>query len=298
MRIKLTGFAIAAYAMAAASTASAQTTDTDLDRAEARRERPEPAERGLAGVRSATDEAEKHFTLSFALPFTFNSNVAGVQTGANSAFHADPTISLEGSWTSGSANFFVEASADDDNYTSYSDNNGATLYGRAGVRFGDATTRIAPYLHYTFIGLYSGHFESHAVSTHYFTLGAKRTYARDDHNQRFTIDANILRREATVAEVEQVRGTFLLSLGQSFDRLNKDTRWSLSGRAQYAWYTGGTADGREDLTLRVAAGLSHAVSPSLTLEAQVYFQRNWSNRPGKDYSVWDAGPTITLSTAF
>lgn len=278
-----------------AATAQAQTSpDVGLNRAEARLERIERPER--PAMRAAPGEPERFpWEVSVSVPFTYNSNVANAETNKDQAFHADPTITIAKKWGIGSGvQFFIEGDVDSDAYTAHNENDSSTLMGQAGFRFGDATTGIAPYVHYTVMSLYTGQFDSHDVTIHHFTIGAKRSWAAGDHG-RVALDANVLRREASVNTVELNRGTATLTYSAD---INETTSWSLSARGQYSHYTGGTSKGRDDVLLRVLGGVSFALSEAFSLDLQANFQRNWSDRAGKDYSVWDVGPTVTLSTKF
>jgi len=279
--------------LTAYSTAASAQSDAALDRVEARLDRLERRE--PPRVRLGPGETETHpWELSFSLPFTWNSNVASAPTNPDAAFHADPTITLGKKWDVGSSQFFFEANADSDAYTAHSENDSSTLSAQAGVRFGDASTGVAPYVHYTVLALYAGQLDAHDVTIHHFTVGAKRSWTAGEHG-RLILDVNALRREATLRTVEQTRGTTSLTYAADID---DTTSWSLSARGQYAHYTGGTSSGRDDAALRLLGGVTFLLGDHATLDIQASFQRNWSDRAGKEYSVWDIGPTIGFSTRF
>lgn len=286
--------ALAATLMLSVPAAAQTTPDATLDRVESRLDRIERREPppSRAGPRA---EDVFPWELSFTLPFTWNSNVANASDNPDRAFHADPTLTLGKKWAiGGGTQLFVEGSVDSDAYTEHHENDSSTLSAQAGIRFGDASKRLAPYIHYTVLGLYAGQFEMHDVTVHHFTVGAKRSWKAGEHG-RVIADVSALRREATLRAVEQTRGT--LSLTYVGD-LDEKTSWSLGARGQYAHYTGGAASGRDDKTLRIAGGLTYLLKDNVALDLSASFQRNWSDRAGKDYSVWDIGPSLTLSTSF
>jgi hypothetical protein len=285
-------------AMFTATAAHAQADpDKALDRADARLNRPEPAERAAARslVTGAAKPAETHWTFSLLGPVTFNSNVANAETNPDSAFHFAPEATLAGSWKLDSdVTFFVMGDVNLDSYFTHRENDASTYSARAGFRFGDATTGISPYIHYTMLSLYSGQFGHHDVTVHHFVAGAKRSWTLGK-DQALTLDANFLRREATVASVELDRGTFDLTFTQG---LSATTTLTVEGTGQYAHYTGGTSIGRDDQNLKLSAGISHELGDLFTLDVTAYFQRNWSNVIGKGYSTFDVGPTLSLTKKF
>jgi len=109
-------------------------------------------------------------------------------------------------------------------------------------------------------------------------------------------DFQIARRDASnsVANRNQA-GISLLFLG---DFVPDKVSWSLSQAAQARHYTGGANEGRDDLNFVTSAGVSVVLSKLFSLEVNASFEHNSSDRTGKDYSVFDIGPSIVLSVPF
>ena len=278
--------------------------DTAADRADARLSRLEQQdwdfgpERGL----DAAAKAKPPFSLRLSLPFTYNSNVGNLDNGKRRDFHATPSARLDYSKPTGDFVVFARAATDGDIYIDYDDSNASTLTGRLGIRWEKSGLGpLKPYFHYTPTILYSGVFSRHLVTLHNFTIGVGGKIPIN--KVTFAFDLQGTRREATLPGSEQDR----LGLGFTFSGpVTKTIAWSIAQNVSRRQYTGGTNAGRRDANLLTVAGLSVALNPksaargaaAIFVDANVSFERNFSNRDGKDYSVWDIGPALTLKTAF
>lgn len=276
-----------------ASAAAAQGGDTAAERADARLnrlDRPErlepPALRGEAG--------KPPFTFTLTAPFTFNSNVENASANTKSAFHANPSARLDWKQQSGTVRFFGRIVADADYYTRYKENDASTLSARFGFRIvKDSLKGVTPYAHYTPVIVYGRSFGDHQLTLHTLAAGVRADFKIG--KLAAGADVQVARREATLAAAEQNRVTLALDVGGDIvpDRLS----WSVSHTFQGRLYTGGANDGRDDINFLTTAGLTWTIGRA-TLELGATFERNASNRAGKDYSTFDAGPSLTFAVPF
>lgn len=272
--------------------AFAQTDPDDAaNRADARLERR--SERDPADIRGFDAAAPKPWSLSIGTPLRYASNPVNAETGAIGSAYFDPSITLGRSWDLGGAKLSFETGADAQTFTSHSENDLSTLYGNLRLSFGEGSP-VKPYVDYTVLALYDGQFESHAVTLHQFTVGAKAQLPVGKADT-LVVDANVMRREASVATVEQIRYGLTLKLKHVFDPAS---RLVLSARGRYADYTGGSASTRTDKNLLLGALYEHDLSASASVDLGVTFERNWSNKVGKSYSAFEVGPSITLTASF
>ena len=302
-RVRLTVAALIAVIPVAAAGQDLP-ADTAADRADARFSRLEQQdwEFGPALGFDATAKVKPPFSLRLSVPFTYNSNVGNLDNGKKRDFHATPSARLDYSRPTGDFVFFARAAADGDIYIDYDDSNASTFAGRLGVRwekpgFGP----LKPYFHYSPTIIYSGVFSNRLVTLHNFTVGVGGKIPIN--KVTFAFDLQGTRREATLPGSEQDR----VRLGFTFSgSVTKTIAWSIDHGLSRRQYTGGANAGRRDTNLLTVAGLSAALNPkaaarggaAIFVDANVSFERNFSNRDGKDYSVWDIGPTLTLKTAF
>lgn len=297
MNYRQMGLALLALASGPAWGQSTASIDKALDRAEARADRGEAAtatSQAILGLDGGVAPV-KNWTLSFALPLSFNSNVANAETGRLSAVHTAPAVELKGVWDiSPSATFSLTAKAEMDVFSAHTDNDTSGLSGIAEFAIGNPDERLSPYIRYTANSLYAGQWEGHLITTHLFGLGVRRNFKLSvDDSVALNVSYN--RREASVITAEQHR--FAGQLGYN-GKIDGKTGWSLAARVQYSDYTGGASAARNDVQLRTIVGVTHKLTPGLTVSADMMFLRNWSNFAGKDYSVIDAGPSIKLTKKF
>lgn len=289
---KAVRFALALGLFSGPTTAFSQTDPDDAaNRVEARLDRRH--ERDPGDFRMLETAAEKPWSLSIGSPFRYASNPANAETGSTGAAYFDPSITLGRSWDLGGAKLSFETGADAQTFTSHSENDLSTLYGNLRVTFG-AGSAIKPYVDYTVLALYDGQFESHAVTLHQFTAGAKAQLPVGKADT-LVVDASVMRREASVATVEQVRLGLAFKVKHVFDPAS---RLVLSARGRYADYTGGSASTRTDKNLLLGAVIEHDLSDKASIDFGTTFERNWSNRTGKSYSAWEIGPSVTFTASF
>ncbi|MEG3122533.1 hypothetical protein [Sphingomonas sp. GB1N7] len=287
------------FASVCAQPCLAQTTpDKALDIAEARLDR-------VADFTSAGSSFDKIFALDgsatqpwkfkLALPFTYNSNVSNAASTERGAFHTTPQIGLSHDWLAGKLKIGLSSVVDLDVHTRHRDTDGSDYSGTLSVRYGDPSKQVSPYGNYTILGIYNGQFGSRIVTTHGFVAGVSRQF--DGKDSVFTLDLNAQRREATLASTEQNRFT-LSSAYRRYLNDNHESYVFLGGRGQLIHYTGGTARGRDDQNLKISGGYNHKLTPDIAIELAAFAQKNWSDAAGKDYFVFDTGPSITLTSSF
>lgn len=280
------------------TTALAQTAtiDQDLERIDFNLLDLQP---DLAQAISGLDEAApapKHWKLSIGAPVAFNSNVANAETGALSDGHSSPSIGLSYSRAlGGGISLEVAGSTSLDAYFDETASDQSSLGGSAKLSIGDASQTLAPYTSYAFTALYADQFGAHKVSAHTITGGVGRTLTLTA-GTRLQLDANLSRREASLATVEQWRLTGSTTLTQTID---DTSTFQLQAQAFWADFTGGTAAGRNDEQLIVVGAYTRALVANLVnLTIAAKFQRNWSSFAGKSYSVFDVGPKLTFVSQF
>jgi hypothetical protein len=282
--------------VATSSVACAQ-DDTAADRADSRlarieRARPEP--KAAIGALEA-GRPPPPFTFTLAIPVTYNTNIDNSDGDHRHDFHTDPSGELDYDQQSGTVRFFARAIADADEYAKHEDAGASTIVGRVGVKLVDAKLgNFSPYAHYTATLLFGRHFEDHQLTLHTFALGIKGKVPLGDVVLK--PDFQIARREATnnLAERNQIGGGVTFEGDFIPDRLS----WSLGQTLQFRHYTGGTNKGRDDVNFITSAALAYAISDLISVEVDFNFERNSSDRTGKDYSVFDFGPSIVLSVPF
>lgn len=296
--MKYLGIAIAAVGAAGlASQANAQTSpDKSVERIEQRidrLDRLDTAERMRS--RGAAEELPPPWALTIGVPFTYNSNVANAETGKDQAFHASPSISLARDWDLGSkVTLSTDVGGDLDVYTEFSDNDLSDWYANARVTIGDASTAIAPYADYLVLALYEKRFDAHIATLHGFTVGASRAWKSGEKGM-LILDVNASRREATIKTLELNR---LSVTGQYRFQIDERSKLIFAAGGQYSDYSGGVARKRNDKLLRASVTWDRALNSSLSLKLKAQFERNWSDTATKSYSVWDIGPTVTLTSRF
>ena len=278
--------------------------DTAADRSDARFSRLEQLDRDFGPERGldAAAKAKPPFSLRLSMPFTYNSNVGNLEYGKKHDFHATPSARLDYSRPTGDFVVFARAAADGDIYIDYGDSNASTLTGRLGIRWEKSGLGpLKPYFHYSPTIIYSGAFSDRLVTLHNFTVGVGGKIPIN--KVTFAFDLQGTRREATLPGSEQDR----FRLGFTFSgSVTKTIAWSIDQGVSRRQYTGGASDGRRDTNLLTVVGFSAALNPKAAasgavatfVDIDVSLERNFSNRDGKDYSVWDIGPTLTLKTAF
>lgn len=295
MQLRATSFSLA-LAVLSAPVAAQTTPDKDINRVENRleRKRDRVVDKVEMTISKSDEQVEKPaqpFTLSFGSPIAYSSNIGNDETGALGSTYADPSLSLTGEWSLGPAVLTVEGGVDAQIFSSHSAYDNATAYGTVNLTLPGV---VSPYADYTVASIYDGIFADHSVTLHMFTLGASSEIALGD-SDLLVIDANAMRRESAIPEVEQWR--YGLS-GQWVHILENGSTFALSARGRYADYTCGTAATRTDKNLRLAATYKLPLDEGLSLKIGASFERNWSNRANKSYSVWDLGPTVTFSRKF
>lgn len=265
------------------------TPDNDINRVESRIDRRFDRERSSA--RGVVEDV-RPWTFTVSSPFRFSSNVAGVDTGAQSGFYVDPTIDLAGEWDLGGVILSTDTSADSQTFLSHGENDNSTLLwnGRLTVTAGS----LSPYFDYTGLALFDGQFEDHSVTVHQFTAGAVVSHQLDVGNS-LTFDVSVSRRESSLAEIELQRATVAAKLKHSFD---EDTSLTLLARGRYADFSGGANSGRVDKNVLASLAISRRLSKTLAADFGVSLERNWSNTEAKSYTVWEAGPSLAFSTSF
>ncbi len=296
--MKNLGIVAAVVAASAASPASAQTEpDKAVERVQQRIDRLdyiEPA--GKMRSRSMVDEPlPPPWVLTIGAPFAYNSNVANAETGRDQAFHFSPSISLARDWSLGSnVTLSTEAGAELDVYTEFSENDLSDWYANARVTVGDSSETISPYADYTTLALYEKRFDAHIVTLHGFTVGASRVWKSGDKG-KWILDVNASRREATIKTVELNR---LSATGQYRFAPDDQSQWIFALAGQYSDYSGGTARARDDKLMRLSVAWQRTFKKRVTLKLKAQFERNWSDTANKSYSVFDIGPSATLTTRF
>ena len=283
--------------------------DTAAERADARLSRLDALDReGSAAVSFADDgtkEIPPPFSLRLAIPFTYNTNVGNLNSGEQGDFHFTPSARLDWSKTAGEFVLFARLAADGDSYTEKEESNASTLSGRLGLRYdGDRFGLLKPYLHYVPIIIYGAGFANHQVTLHNITAGVSAAI-KFDATTKLVLDGQITRREASLLVAEQNRFRLGATLSGEF---SPDISWAIDPGLSLRHYTGGSADGRKDTNILTIVGVSAALNkakvdekkgtPAIFLDVNMSFERNFSNRDGKDYSVWDVGPSLTLKAAF
>ncbi|MCL6250302.1 hypothetical protein M3P36_04460 [Altererythrobacter sp. KTW20L] len=242
------------------------------------------------------EEAPQRWKLTVGAPIAFNSNVANAETGALSDFHSAPSLAL--SYTrpmGGGVALEISALSTLDAYFDETAADQSSLGSSAKISLGDATKGWAPYASYSFTSLYSDQFGDHKVSTHSFTGGFGRTVGLAV-GTKLSVDANVTRREASLATVEQWRFTASTTLSQQIDATSS---FQVQAQAFWAGFTGGASDGRDDEQIILVGAYSRALVPDLVnLTIAAKFQRNWSNVAGKSYSVFDVGPRLNFVSKF
>jgi hypothetical protein len=275
-----------------ASIGHAQSTDQIVDRTESRLDHA--IDREPRAIAALDGNAPPPWSLSFSLPVTYSTNIANSEHGTRSSVHANPSVAIGREWLVGPATISVEAGADADIYETDDIFDSSTLYGSVRASFGKAEGSIAPYVDYTILGIFDGVFDNHAVTLHQLSAGAANV-TRLSENASLSFDANVMRREASVREVEQTRG----SLAAKYKyRADEKTTWVLGLRGQYASYTGGFSSGRDDKNLRAFAAINYDLSDQASVVLQARLDRNWSDRAGKDYAAWDMGPALNFVFGF
>lgn len=285
----------AALLLATSSVAYAQ-DDTAAQRADARlarieRERPEPR----AADRFLEEAPPPPFTFTLGLPVTYNTNIDASDTGHREDLHADPSAELDYDQRTGTVRLFARAIADADNYFDHEDADASTMVGKIGVKIvDDKLGGFAPYAHYAVALLFGSNFQDHQLTLHTFTVGVKRPIPLG--NATLTPDFQLARRAASTSAAERSQLGGGLKLEGDFipNRLS----WSLGQTIQFRHYTGGTNQGRHDVNLATAAGISYALTNTVSVELDFNFEHNSSDRAGKDYSVFDFGPSIGISVPF
>ena len=300
------GLSVAALVAAIPVAAAGQDlpAETAADRADSRLSRLEQQDRDFGPIRvsGAAPGVTPPFSLRVSLPFTYNTNVGNFENGGKDDFHATPSVRLDYSRPTGAFVVYARAAADGDIYIDYDDSNASTLSGRLGIRWEEpGLGPLKPYFQYSPTIIYSGGFSDSAVTLHDLTVGVGGAIPLN--NITFAFDLQGTRREATLPGSEQDR----VRLGLNFSgSVTRTIAWSIDQTAARRDYTGGANDGRCDTNLLTVAGISAALNPeaaasgaaAIFLHLNVSYERNLSNRDGKDYSVWDIGPTLTLRTAF
>ncbi|TSB01603.1 hypothetical protein [Sphingorhabdus contaminans] len=298
MNHKLTLYAAAAAFAFSAMPAFAQSVDDQVDKAEQRQDRIDrniniPGSAAQAFLLEANDGSTIAF--NFAAPVTWNNNIDLVENGPKLAsVHINPAVRLE--WRSaGAVQIFAGFNADHDFYTQGSDYDASTLGARIGMRLvDDSLGGVRPYAYYSPLIVYGGGFTDKQATLHNITIGLGNTLELGGGTQ-LTSDLSATRREASFRALEQDRVSAAVALsGQFGEKLG----WLAEQSAQHRWYTGGVNQGRKDLNLATTLALSYAVSESGVLDIGVTFERNTSDRIAKDYSVWDAGPTLRFIMIF
>jgi hypothetical protein len=290
-------FAAMALLTATASAAYAQ-DDTAADRADSRLARldREPAEPKVrAGNLEGVAQLPPPFTFTLTVPVTYNSNIDNSEHDRRHDIHADPSGELSYAQQTGTLRLFGRVVADADEYFEHEEAGASTLVGRVGVKLVDAKLgAFSPYVHYTPTLIFGRHFRDHQLTLHTFAVGIGGKVPLGDIVLK--PDFQIARREATtpLAERNQIGGSVAL-LG---DIVPDKVAWSISQSVQARHYTGDANKGRDDFNLITSAGLSIALNDLLSIELNASFEHNSSDRSGKDYSVFDIGPSLVLSVPF
>ena len=289
--------ACAALLAATSSVAFAQ-DDTAAQRADARlarlqRERPEP--RRFKFNLLAEEAPKPPFALVLTLPVTYNTNIDTSDTDHRQDLHTDPSAELDYDQRTGTVRLFARVIADADNYFEHEDADASMLVGKVGVKmFDEKLGNFIPYAHYSGALLFGRNFQDHQVTLHTFTVGVNGQIPVG--KLVLVPDFQLSRRFASDSGAERSQVGAGLELDGDFipDRLS----WSIGETVQFRHYTGGTNQGRHDVNFQTAAGLSYALTSTVTIELDFNFERNSSNRAGKDYSVFDFGPAIGIKVPF
>jgi hypothetical protein len=293
------GAAIAACIVGFPQVAAAQSSDTAANRADARLARLDKMPSEAADRLPASDQgapaSKPPFSLTLTFPLTFNSNVENADAGRKQALHGNPSVAIDYRQQAGTLRLFARSGADIDAYTSHSENDASTVFGRLGVRlYDDKLGSLKPYLQYAPVAIFGSGLKDHQLTLHTFTLGAGGEVPLGA--KALTYDFNVARREATVATAERTQVSGLAEISGDFipDKLS----WSVGATVQGRFFTGGTNDGRRDVNVNASAGLSLSLGARAGLDIGVSVERNSSNRVGKDYTTLDVGPALRLKIPF
>jgi len=280
-------------------TAAAQTApDQDADRAADRLDRT--IDRALSDWRAGRDPAsflerkKPTWTIEFSTPLAFNSNIGNESTGAKSSSYVDPTFKLTGRWEVDGMAITAEAGTDTQVFSSNSNYDNATVYGRFAVAKQDnkVSGQFLPYAEYRVLSIYDGIYDQHSITLHQLSAGVRTTFnLGGSETDKLKLNLAAARREASVAAAEQWRYT------ASATYLN-GSGLSISAQFRFADFSGGTNAGRIDKNLQLGIGYDVELDPELTLTLGTTFERNWSNRANRDYTTWDLGPAISLTRSF
>jgi hypothetical protein len=248
----------------------------------------------------------KRFTFSIGAPFTYTTNALKADTGLQDDVHFSPLARLAWEKPFGDITVGASLTLNYDEYVRLADADQSLILGNIQAVLGDQSERLAPYVAYApsfaFLNLY----DDHAVTLHDFTVGLRRKKVLDktaagEARTLISIDLSYTRREASLAASEQHRPTLVLGL---IGVITPTLSWVLKPQLQGRFSTGGVNEGREDLNLKLLGGIEWQPRDSTgkvsagKVAVNIVFERNESNRPGRDYSLWDIGPSISTTWKF
>lgn len=291
--MRITALAAALASALCTAPALAQSEDSIVEHADSRdlrRDQQDEEEEKRYALAGGT----RDFTVTVTLPFSYNSNIEGAPSGERDAFHANPSIELEWERNLGGAIVFALAGADQDLYSRFTANNGASLWGAFGILGDEAELGFEPYVEYAPVSIHESGFGSHLVTLHDLKFGLNKTFALGG-SLGLTANAEFRRREATSANSEQNRVGGSIELSGD---IAADLGWSVEQYVQGRFFTGGTNTGRNDFYLASRAALSWFPTSAIDVDFTVFFEHNDSNRPDREFSTWDIGPSVAFAFHF
>ncbi|MET0274603.1 MAG: hypothetical protein ABW360_16575 [Phenylobacterium sp.] len=239
-------------------------------------------------------------TFTFVAPLAYSSNPEQAASDADGDGHVDPSIDVTVEIPLSGFLLTLEGTADMDFNFDRPANDSTTLEGIANLDFKQFGA-IVPYLNYTVDDIYDRQFGDHVVTAHSFATGFNysRDFPKVDPNPpagtppvtpvTLAFNPELARVETSSQNGDMYRAAARLVFSGAF---SQTLGWSLSGSATYKTYTGGTNDGRDDVSLVAGAALSSKLGNGLKLSLAARVQRNESDVDGKSYTVWSVGPTL------
>lgn len=234
--------------------------------------------------------------VTFAIPFTFNSNPEHAESDAKSDGHVDPSIDVSYATPIAAGTLSLEGTADMDLNLDRGSNDSGTLEGVVNLDFDKGNPKLGtPYLNYTIDDLYDGRFGKHSATNHTVSAGLALEHTKDAKIGQpllLTFNGSVGWRASSKSKNEQFR---LKVTGGLKRKIDDRTGWSLTQSFLYKDYQGGTNKGRSDLTAITTAALSTMLPNDVALSFTVQYERTRSDRTGLDYDAWDIGPTLKKS---
>lgn len=245
----------------------------------------------------------KEFTLSAAIPVSFNTNVYASKTNERSDWHSNPEVTLDWARTLETVELSFRMDANTDRYLERSDADGDELYARFQIAarnpfigFG-----LLPFVGYKPIFDYEPTLERRSATFHDLYLGFKKKDLIElENGAALIMSARAGRRAVTSVGTDStfadVTFAYLRPLGGDFALAAQPV---LRGR----WYDENQGSSRRDTTLVVPLILQWAPeSPKflrgdLEVDLSLAFAKNWSNA-GRDFKQFDAGPALNLTWKF